>query len=325
MSQNKLIKISSVSKKLVVGLLGAFLLLFLLFHMCANLMILREDDGAWYSAFCHFMGTNIFVKIFEVVLMAVLLFHIICTLVLWFQNRKARGTERYHVASKSKTATGSKMMALTGVLIIAFLALHFLNFYLVKMNVVQGTYMVETDKVETKEVSVLLSASQQQGMSPEEFMEAYKQQVQMYAAQMDPAAAEQMMAEAEMLEKAVPVTAFMNKVLQEGMISEDGKYIKKINKEDRDMLMAAIEDADVEPDFYTMSRELFKNPIYCVVYILFFVILWIHLRHAFESVFQTWGLQNYTYFPIINFLAIVYAWVIVLGFAAVPVCVLLLF
>ncbi len=325
MSQNKLIKISSVSKKLVVGLLGAFLLLFLLFHMCANLMILREDDGAWYSAFCHFMGTNIFVKIFEVVLMAVLLFHIICTLVLWFQNRKARGTERYHVASKSKTATGSKMMALTGVLIIAFLALHFLNFYLVKMNVVQGTYMVETEKVETKEVSVLLSASQQQGMSPEEFMEAYKQQVQMYAAQMDPAAAEQMMAEAEMLEKAVPVTAFMNKVLQEGMISEDGKYIKKINKEDRDMLMAAIEDADVEPDFYTMSRELFKNPIYCVVYILFFVILWIHLRHAFESVFQTWGLQNYTYFPIINFLAIVYAWVIVLGFAAVPVCVLLLF
>ncbi len=325
MSQNKLIKISSVSKKLVVGLLGAFLLLFLLFHMCANLMILREDDGAWYSAFCHFMGTNIFVKIFEVVLMAVLLFHIICTLVLWFQNRKARGTERYHVASKSKTATGSKMMALTGVLIIAFLALHFLNFYLVKMNVVQGTYMVETEKVETKEVSVLLSASQQQGMSPEEFMEAYKQQVQMYAAQMDPAAAEQMMAEAEMLEKAVPVTAFMNKVLQEGMISEDGKYIKKINKEDRDMLMAAIEDADVEPDFYTMSRELFKNPIYCVVYILFFVILWIHLRHAFESVFQTWGLQNYTYFPIINFLAIVYAWVIVLGFAAVPVCVLLFF
>ncbi len=325
MSQNKLIKISSVSKKLVVGLLGAFLLLFLLFHMCANLMILRNDDGAWYSAFCHFMGTNIFVKIFEVVLMAVLLFHIICTLVLWFQNRKARGTERYHVASKSKTATGSKMMALTGVLIIAFLALHFLNFYLVKMNVVEGTYMVEAEKVETQEVSVLLSASQQQGMSPEEFMEAYKQQVQIYAAQLDPASAEQMMAEAEKLEKAVPVTAFMNKVMQEGMISEDGKYIKTINKEDRDMLMAAIEDADVEPDFYTMARDLFKNPLYCCVYLIFFVILWIHLRHAFESVFQTWGLQNYTYFPIINFLAIVYAWVIVLGFAAVPVCVWLLF
>ncbi len=325
MSQNKLIKISSISKKLVVGLLGAFLLLFLLFHMCANLLILREDDGAWYSAFCHFMGTNIFVKIFEVVLMAVLLFHIICTLVLWFQNRKARGTERYHVASKSKTAIGSKMMALTGVLIIAFLALHFLNFYLVKMKVVQGTYMVEVEKVETTEVVALASASQQQGVTPEEFMESYKQQMQVYMAQMDPATVEQMNAEIAKFEQAVPVAAFMSKVAQDNMISEDGKYIKKINKEDRDMLMAAIEDADVEPDFYTMARDLFKNRLYCCVYIIFFVILWIHLRHAFESVFQTWGLQNYTYFPIINFLAIVYAWVIVLGFAAVPVCVLLFF
>ncbi len=320
MSQNKLIKISSVSKKLVVGLLGAFLLLFLLFHMCANLMILREDDGAWYSAFCHFMGTNIFVKIFEVVLMAVLLFHIICTLVLWFQNRKARGTERYHVASKSKTATGSKMMALTGVLILAFLALHFLNFYLVKMNVVEGTYMVETEKVETEEVSILLATSQQQGMSPEEFMEAYKEQAT-YAAQMNPAYAEQMMADIARLEPVVPIVS----ILESAQRSEDGKYFKNINKEDRDKLMAAIEDADVEPDFYTMARDLFKNPLYCAAYLIFFVILWIHLRHAFESVFQTWGLQNYTYFPIINFLAIVYAWVIVLGFAAVPVCVWLLF
>ena len=37
------------------------LLIFLLFHMCANLMILNDDGGAAYGALCHFMGSNIVV------------------------------------------------------------------------------------------------------------------------------------------------------------------------------------------------------------------------------------------------------------------------
>ena len=37
-------KIHSITKKLLVALVGAFLLLFLLFHMTANLFILRHDD-----------------------------------------------------------------------------------------------------------------------------------------------------------------------------------------------------------------------------------------------------------------------------------------
>ena len=57
-------KIHSITKKILVALVGGFLLVFLLFHMTANLFVLRHDDGAWYSAFCHFMGTNWIVKIF---------------------------------------------------------------------------------------------------------------------------------------------------------------------------------------------------------------------------------------------------------------------
>lgn len=321
MDTNKLIKVSSITKKLVVGLLGAFLLLFLLFHMCANLLILRSDDGAWYSAFCHFMGTNIFVKIFEVILLGCLLLHIILTITLWFQNRRSRGTERYHEASRTKTATGSKLMALTGVLIFAFLALHFVNFYLVKLDVVPGSYMVKTEQLmSNQEVMTLQSASQQYGMAPEEFMSLYKQQFEASAGQMNPEDAKKTSESIAKMEKAVPAVTFLNKVVDEDMMSKDGKYVKHITKEDKEMLEAAME-CDVEPDFYTMSRNLFHNPLYCIVYLLTFIVLWIHLRHAFESLFQTWGLENYTYYPIIKFLAILYAWVICLGFASIPICV----
>ena len=61
-------KIHSISKKICVALLGGFLLIFILFHASANLLVLRHDDGAWYSAFCHFMGTNYIVKVSQLLL-----------------------------------------------------------------------------------------------------------------------------------------------------------------------------------------------------------------------------------------------------------------
>ena len=90
MDTNKLIKISSITKKLLVGLFGAFLLVFLLFHMTANLFILAKDGGNAYSAFCHFMGTNIFIKIFEIVLFGCLILHAVLTVWLWWLNKQNR-------------------------------------------------------------------------------------------------------------------------------------------------------------------------------------------------------------------------------------------
>ena len=126
-------KIHSITKKLLVALVGAFLLLFLLFHMTANLFILRHDDGAWYSAFCHFMGTNWVVKIFEIVLLGVIALHILLTLWLAVTNRQARPV-RYHEASRSKTHGGSKLMVWTGILIFVCIGIHFYDFYFVKIG-----------------------------------------------------------------------------------------------------------------------------------------------------------------------------------------------
>ena len=89
MDTNKLIKISSITKKILIGLFGAFLLLFLLFHMCANLLILLHDNGEAYGAFCHFMGSD-FVKIFEIILLACFVLHAVLAVWVWFENKRNR-------------------------------------------------------------------------------------------------------------------------------------------------------------------------------------------------------------------------------------------
>ena len=130
-------KIHSISKKILVALLGAFLSVFLLFHAAANLCILRHDGGAWYNAFCDFMGTNYIVKVFEIVLLGAFLLHMALTIWLTIINKMAR-PKGYHKPQRSKTHAGSKLQVWTGILIFLCLLLHFMDFYFVKIGLVNG-------------------------------------------------------------------------------------------------------------------------------------------------------------------------------------------
>ena len=129
----QIVKLTSITKKLAMGALGAFLLIFLPAHMGMNLCIIRSDGGEWYRNVCHFMGTNYIVKIFEVVLMATILLHIVIALLLTLENWKARPV-RYKVVTKSKTHFMSKYMIWTGGIIAVFLVIHFINFYFVSFR-----------------------------------------------------------------------------------------------------------------------------------------------------------------------------------------------
>lgn len=315
-------KIHSITKKLLVALVGAFLLLFLLFHMTANLFILRHDDGAWYSAFCHFMGTNWVVKIFEVILLGVVALHILLTLWLALTNRLARPT-RYHQPQRSKTHTTSKLMAWTGVLIFAFLVMHFCQFYFVKIGWVKGDYMVEMEKLQTEEVVTIMQYSRQNGMEIADVAAAVENQMAMYADQLAPEQVAEMEANMQSLKNSVPVAEFIDKAIQEDNFSEDRKWIRHITYEERQMLKEKAPECGVEPDFYYMSRELFHNGIMVLLYLVAFVALFMHLRHAFPSAFQTLGLNNYKYNTAIEVCGQIYTWIITLGFAAVPILVFL--
>lgn len=272
MNNDRLIKISSITKKLLVALFASFLLIFLLFHMTANLFILAKDGGDAYSAFCHFMGTNVFVKVFEVILFGCLILHLCLASYLWFQNRRNRPVG-YKKPSRTKTGKGSKLMMITGSLLLVCLVFHFYDFYFVKLNFVEGTYMVKT----------------------EDFMSADPNQ--------------------EVSEEAQMV--FLN-LINDGKASKDMQWIRQISAEERDILQQAFPEAEFEPDFYHMARQKFSVWHIVLGYLIFFAVVGIHIRHGFQSAFQTFGLNHYKYSRLIEILGIVYTWVVILGFAVVP-------
>lgn len=315
-------KIHSISKKILVALVGSFLLIFLLFHAVANLFILRHDGGVWYSDFCHFMGTNYLVKIFEVVLMLVFLCHIALTVWLWFTNRMARPV-RYHHASRSKTHQSSKLMMWTGILIFACLFMHFYDFYFVKIGIVKGQYMVKAEALQSDELNAFAQAAAQYGMSPEEFLAANEQQLEMYADQIPPEQRAEIDEQMDKLRAMVPVADVLTRAQTEGNISPDGKWIKALTYEEKEAIEAALPEADPEPDFYYMTRDKFSILHIVIGYLVFFVVVFFHLRHAFPSAFQTLGLNNYKYNNIIEILGKIYTWAVCLMFAVVPILVYL--
>jgi succinate dehydrogenase / fumarate reductase, cytochrome b subunit len=72
-------------------------------------------------------------------------------------------------------------------------------------------------------------------------------------------------------------------------------------------------------DFYSMAVASFTNPVYSGIYLVSFIFLGFHLFHAFQSAFQSLGLNHNRYTPVIKYLGLVYTLGISLGFASIPV------
>ena len=313
-------KLHSITKKIMVALLGGFLLVFLLFHATANLFILRHDEGAWYSAFCHFMGTNWIVKVFEIALLGAIALHILLTLWLALTNRLARPV-RYHQAQKSKTHSTSKLMVWTGILIFVCLIIHFCDFYFVKLGWVKGEYMVKTEKLQSEEIMGLVQYSQQMGMSPEEFIDELETNAMNFADENgDASEVEDYIAK---MRDQLAVIDIVQRAQMEGNITTDGQWIRHLTYDERQTLKRVLPESDSEPDFYYMAREKFSHWHIVLGYLFFFVVIFMHLRHAFPSAFQTLGLNNYKYNNAIEVLGKIYTWLVVLMFAAVPILVFL--
>ncbi len=132
---NKVIA-SSISKKFVMALAGLFLLTFLPVHLGINLMLLKADPEPFNSA-AHFMATFPLVKVVEIILLLTILIHIIYGVVLQIQNWMARPAG-YKSGNKTKTSFFSKFMIWTGGTILIFIIIHFINFYFIKLGLVQG-------------------------------------------------------------------------------------------------------------------------------------------------------------------------------------------
>ena len=114
---------SSIGRKFVQSISGLFMVLFLLFHMSMNLVLIFSYDAYNFIA-NEILGANWWAIIGTGVIALGFVFHIIYAVVLTLQNRKARGSDRYASASKTPVAWSSKNMFVLGVFILLFLIVH---------------------------------------------------------------------------------------------------------------------------------------------------------------------------------------------------------
>jgi len=211
-----------------MAIAGLFLVVFLLVHLGINLFLLpiAENHKEMFAEAAHFMGTNWIVKVFELVLIGTFLLHMLLGIILYFQNRMARG-QGYKVSSKSTTSFMSRYIIWTGLVIFMFLGLHFYHFYFIKIGLVEA-----------------------------------------------------------------PIAA---NILH-----------------------------PQEEHFYELAVYMFSNDmLYSIIYMFAFVVLGIHLNHAFQSAFQSLGINHKKYTPAIKVIGKVYSVVIPLGYIIIPLYFLL--
>ncbi len=119
---------SSIGRKLVMSVTGAFLVLFVTFHCLMNGVALFWPSA--YNVVCEFLGANWYALIGTLILALGFLLHIVYACWLTLQNRRARGNDRYAVTSKPKQVEwSSKNMLVLGLVILAFLVVHLIQFW----------------------------------------------------------------------------------------------------------------------------------------------------------------------------------------------------
>ena len=119
---------SSVGKKLIMGLTGIFLVLFLIVHAGLNACIWAMDGGVMFNRAGHFMGSNAVPRILEVGLFLFIFLHIIQGYMLTVENRSKRAVG-YAVNYAKGSKWYSRSMAILGTILLMFFIIHWKHFW----------------------------------------------------------------------------------------------------------------------------------------------------------------------------------------------------
>ena len=119
---------TSIARKVLMALSGLFLLLFLLQHFIINFLSVISADA--FNSASHFMGTNAIIQfVMQPILIFGVVFHLAMGMYLEAQNNKAR-TVKYAMNKPSTNSSWmSRNMIYTGLMVMAFLGLHFYDFW----------------------------------------------------------------------------------------------------------------------------------------------------------------------------------------------------
>ncbi|MGL2962510.1 succinate dehydrogenase cytochrome b subunit [Flavobacterium sp. RSB2_4_14] len=123
---------SSIAKKVAMALSGLFLISFLALHFSMNLTSVFSEET--FNAGSHFMGYNPLIQyVMQPILVAGVIFHFVMGFVLDFKNRAARPISYAKNNGAANASWASRNMIISGAVVLAFLGLHFYDFWFPEM------------------------------------------------------------------------------------------------------------------------------------------------------------------------------------------------
>lgn len=132
---------SSIGRKVSMALSAFFLMIFLLQHLTINMMSVFSAD--LFNEVSHFMGTNPVVQFaLQPVLIFGVVFHFVMGFILEIKNNKARNVSYAKNNGAANSTWMSRNMIWSGIAILAFIILHFIDFWFPEINTkfIQGDW-----------------------------------------------------------------------------------------------------------------------------------------------------------------------------------------
>ena len=130
---------SSIARKVAMALSALFLIFFLIMHLAVNFTSIFSET--LFNDLSHFMGTNPVVQFaLQPVLIFGVVFHFVMGFVLELKNKKATAVKYAKDNGAANSTWTSRNMIYSGLAILAFIILHFIDFWIPELNVkyVQG-------------------------------------------------------------------------------------------------------------------------------------------------------------------------------------------
>ena len=121
---------SPIGRKIITGVTGLVLTLFIVFHVTGNLLVIYNPNA--YNEFAHVLDRlGILLYLVELILFGAALFHIIIGVSLTIKNHKSRDIsyqQNQSAGFPSRQSISSRTMIITGLILLVFLISHLITF-----------------------------------------------------------------------------------------------------------------------------------------------------------------------------------------------------
>jgi len=151
---------STIFRKVLAAFSGLFLITFLIGHLVGNLQLFIPgvEGQTQFNKYAFFMTTNPIVKVLSIITYTAILLHVLITLYLAIQSRRARPV-RYAVSSGNDNSDwSSRNMSVLGIIILFFLIVHMKSFWY-KMHFGEMPYQYLSDGTKIKDLYLITTSA----------------------------------------------------------------------------------------------------------------------------------------------------------------------